>query len=86
MSLTIGIIVGVAHLFLNLGSLLVRADITGQYVVIISEVLSLTGPTSTPGGSSPWRNTKLPSDHPAASSNISIACLSTTLFSPAGVK
>jgi uncharacterized membrane protein (DUF373 family) len=39
--ITIGIIVGVAHLFLNLGSLLVRADITGQYVVIISEVLTL---------------------------------------------
>jgi uncharacterized membrane protein (DUF373 family) len=39
--ITIGIIVGVARLFLNLGSLLINADITRQYILIISEVLTL---------------------------------------------
>jgi len=39
--ITIGIIVGVARLFLNLGNLLVNDDITRQYMLIISEVLTL---------------------------------------------
>lgn len=36
-----GIIVGVARLFLSLGNLLINADIARQYVLIISEVLTL---------------------------------------------
>jgi uncharacterized membrane protein (DUF373 family) len=36
-----GIVVGVARLFLNLGSLLVNTNITEQYVRIISDVLTL---------------------------------------------
>ena len=39
--ITIGIIVGVARLFLNLGNLLINDDITRQYMLIISEVLTL---------------------------------------------
>lgn len=39
--ITIGIVVGVARLFLNLGNLLVNEDITRQYMLIISEVLTL---------------------------------------------
>ena len=39
--IALGIVVGVARLFLNLGSLLLNTDITGQYVRIISEVLTL---------------------------------------------
>lgn len=39
--ITIGIIVGVARLFLNLGDLLINDDITRQYMLIISEVLTL---------------------------------------------
>lgn len=39
--IALGIVVGVARLFLNLGSLLMNTDITGQYVRIISEVLTL---------------------------------------------
>ena len=37
----LGIIVGVARLFLNLGGLLFNQDITSQYVHIITEVLTL---------------------------------------------
>ncbi len=39
--IALGIVVGVARLFLNLGDLLLNTDITGQYVRIISEVLTL---------------------------------------------
>jgi uncharacterized membrane protein (DUF373 family) len=39
--ITIGIAVGVARLFLNLGNLLINGDITHQYMLIISEVLTL---------------------------------------------
>ena len=39
--ITIGIVVGVAHLFLSLGDLLVNADITRHYIAIISDVLTL---------------------------------------------
>jgi len=39
--ITIGIMVGVARLFLNLGNLLINDDITRQYMLIISEVLTL---------------------------------------------
>lgn len=39
--ITIGIVVGVARLFLSIGSLLINADITRQYILIISEVLTL---------------------------------------------
>ncbi len=39
--ITIGIMVGVARLFLNLGDLLINDDITRQYMLIISEVLTL---------------------------------------------
>ena len=39
--ITIGIVVGVARLFLNLGNLLVNDDITRQYMLIISDVLTL---------------------------------------------
>lgn len=39
--IAIGIMVGVARLFLNLGNLLINDDITRQYMLIISEVLTL---------------------------------------------
>ena len=39
--IALGIVVGVARLFLNLGDLLANEDITRQYVRIISEVLTL---------------------------------------------
>ncbi len=39
--ITIGIMVGVVRLFLNLGDLLINEDITRQYMRIISEVLTL---------------------------------------------
>ena len=39
--IAIGIVVGVARLFLNLGNLLINDDITRQYMRIISEVLTL---------------------------------------------
>ncbi|MDD5330755.1 MAG: phosphate-starvation-inducible PsiE family protein [Sulfuricella sp.] len=39
--ITIGIMVGVARLFLNLGDLLINDDITRQYMRIVSEVLTL---------------------------------------------
>ncbi|MGD9788479.1 MAG: phosphate-starvation-inducible PsiE family protein [Sulfuricellaceae bacterium] len=39
--IALGIVVGVARLFLNVGDLLANEDITRQYVRIISEVLTL---------------------------------------------
>ena len=39
--ITIGIIIGVARLFLNMGNLLANEDITRQYLHIISDVLTL---------------------------------------------
>lgn len=39
--IALGIIVGVARLFLNLGNLMLNEDITRQYVHIISDVLTL---------------------------------------------
>lgn len=39
--ITLGIIIGVVRLFLNLGDLLVNEDITRQYLHIISDVLTL---------------------------------------------
>jgi uncharacterized membrane protein (DUF373 family) len=39
--ITLGIVIGVARLFLNLGDLLINEDITRYYVRIVSEVLTL---------------------------------------------
>jgi uncharacterized membrane protein (DUF373 family) len=39
--ISLGLIVGVARLFLNVTDLLVNQDVTGQYMRIISEVLTL---------------------------------------------
>ena len=39
--ITIGIIIGVVRLFLNMGNLLANEDITRQYLHIISDVLTL---------------------------------------------
>lgn len=39
--ITLGIIVGVARLFVNLGELVVKTDVMGSYVHIISDVLTL---------------------------------------------
>ena len=39
--ITLGIIIGVIHLFMQLGDLLINADITRSYVRIVSDVLTL---------------------------------------------
>lgn len=39
--ITLGIVIGVARLFLNMGELLANRDITGQYLHLISDVLTL---------------------------------------------
>ncbi|OYV76357.1 MAG: hypothetical protein B7Z66_09120 [Chromatiales bacterium 21-64-14] len=39
--ITIGLVIGVLRLFLSLGSLVIQADITSEYLHITSEVLTL---------------------------------------------